>query len=171
MTDSYIAIDYHKNCAELYKSGETISGVYTIDPDGSGSFDVFRDQTTAGGGWTVFQKRIDGSVDFYRDWAEYKSGFGNLYGEFWLGLDKIYRLTNKERYQLRVDLEDTEGKTAYAEYDMFAITSEKTKYKLSVGTYSGSLLARLLVRNFIEFFLIISLIFMIRSDPYDFLRY
>ena len=39
-----------KNCAELYKSGQRISGVYTIDPDGSGAFDVFCDQTTTGGG-------------------------------------------------------------------------------------------------------------------------
>ena len=82
-----------KNCAELYKSGKTRSGVYTIDPDGSGAFDVFCDQTTADGGWTVFQKRMDGSVDFYRGWADYKRGFGNLDGEFWLGLDKIHRLT------------------------------------------------------------------------------
>ncbi|KAL9985569.1 hypothetical protein ACROYT_G007990 [Oculina patagonica] len=126
-----------KNCAELYKSGEKISGVYTIDPDGSGAFDVFCDQTTAGGGWTVFQKRLDGSVDFYRGWVDYKRGFGNLNGEFWLGLDKINRLT-KSKKRLRVDLEDTAGKTAYAEYDMFAVTSERTKYKLSLGTYSGT---------------------------------
>ncbi|XP_078356666.1 ficolin-2-like [Oculina patagonica] len=126
-----------KNCAELYKSGQRISGVYTIDPDGSGSFDVFCDQTTTGGGWTVFQKRLDGSVDFYRGWADYKRGFGNLNGEFWLGLDKINRLT-KTKNRLRVDLEDTAGKTAYAEYDMFAVTSERTKYKLSLGTYSGT---------------------------------
>jgi len=128
---------YHKNCAELYKSGERISGVYTIDPDGLGPFDVFCDQTTAGGGWTVFQKRMDGSVDFYRGWADYKRGFGNLNGEFWLGLDKIHRLT-KLRNRLRVELEDTTGKTAYSEYDMFAVTSERTKYKLSLGTYSGT---------------------------------
>ena len=125
-----------KNCAELYKSGQRISGVYTIDPDGSGAFDVFCDQTTAGGGWTVFQKRQDGSVDFYRGWADYKNGFGNLNGEFWLGLDKINRLTQTKN-RLRVDLEDTKGKTAYAEYDMFAVTSERTKYQLSIGTYSG----------------------------------
>ena len=92
------------NCAELYKSGEKISGVYTIDPDGAGAFDVFCDQKTAGGGWTVFQKRLDGSVDFYRGWADYKRGFGNLNGEFWLGLDKIHRLT-KTKNKLRVDLE------------------------------------------------------------------
>ena len=97
---------------------------------------MFCDQTTAGGGWTVFQKRLDGSVNFYRGWADYKNGFGYLNGEFWLGLDKIHRLT-KTKNRLRVDLEDTTGKTAYAEYDMFAVTSERTKYKLSVGTYSG----------------------------------
>ena len=97
---------------------------------------MFCDQTTAGGGWTVFQKRLDGSVNFYRGWADYKNGFGNLNGEFWLGLDKIHRLT-KTKNRLRVDLEDTTGKTAYAEYGMFAVTSERTKYQLSVGTYSG----------------------------------
>lgn len=126
-----------KNCAELYKSGQRTSGVYTIDPDGSGTFDVFCDQTTAGGGWTVFQKRLDGSVNFYRGWADYKNGFGNLNGEFWLGLDKIHRLTKKKN-RLRVDLEDTKSKTAYAEYDMFAVTSERTKYKLSLGSYNGT---------------------------------
>ena len=127
----------YKNCAELYKSGRKISGVYTIDPDGSGSFDVFCDQTTAGGGWTVFQKRLDGSVNFYRVWNDYKLGFGNLNGEFWLGLDKINRLTRSARNRLHVDLEDTKGKTAYAEYDHFVVTSERTKYQLSLGTYSG----------------------------------
>ncbi|CAH3018812.1 unnamed protein product [Porites evermanni] len=128
---------HHKNCAELYKSGERANGVYTIDPDGSGPFDVFCDQTTAGGGWIVLQKRLDGSVDFYRGWTDYKVGFGNLNGELWLGLDKINRLT-KTGNRLRVDLEDTTGKAVYAEYDMFAVTSERTKYKLSLGTYSGT---------------------------------
>ena len=111
--------------------------MYTIDPDGSGAFDVYCDHSAPGGGWTVFQKRLDGSVDFYRGWNDYKLGFGNLNGEFWLGLDKIHRLTKSERCKLRVDLEDTAGKTAYAEYDMFAVTSERTKYQLGIGTYSG----------------------------------
>ncbi|XP_078355420.1 ryncolin-1-like [Oculina patagonica] len=127
-----------QNCAELYKSGQRISGVYTIDPDGSGAFDVFCDQTTAGGGWTVFQKRLNGSVGFYRGWTDYKRGFGNLNGEFWLGLDKIHRLTKTTKNRLRVDLEDTAGKTAYAEYDMFAVAGEGTKYQLRLGTYSGT---------------------------------
>ena len=119
--------------------------MYTIDPDGEGAFDVFCDQKTTGGGWTVFQKRLDGSVDFYRYWDDYKNGFGNLNGEFWLGLDKIYRLTNKKYNRLRVDLEDATGNTAYAEYDMFAVTNEATKYKLSLGMYSGIVLGMYMI--------------------------
>ena len=90
------------------------------------------------GGWTVFQKRLDGSVDFYRGWTDYKNGFGNLHGEFWLGLDKIHRLTTTIKNKLRVHLMDTKGKTAYTEYNMLAVASEN-KYKLSLGTYSGNL--------------------------------
>ncbi|XP_078365442.1 uncharacterized protein LOC144649744 isoform X1 [Oculina patagonica] len=127
----------YKNCAEAYKAGKRVNGVYTIDPDNAGTFDVFCDQSTTGGGWTVFQKRKDGSVDFYRGWDDYKRGFGNLNGEFWLGLDKIHRLT-KERSRLRVELEDTSGNTAYAEYSFFGVASEGSKYKLSLGTYSGT---------------------------------
>ena len=98
---------------------------------------MYCDQTTARGGWTVFQTRLDGSVNFYRGWNDYKLGFGNLNGEFWLGLDKINRLAKSGRYRLRVDLEDTTGKPAYAEYDHFAVSSEGTRYQLSLGTYSG----------------------------------
>ena len=54
----------------------------------------------------MFQKRLDGSVDFNRSWCDYKHGFGNLNGEFWLGLDKINRLTWRTKNKLRVDLSD-----------------------------------------------------------------
>ena len=127
----------YKNCAEVYKSGDKISGVYKIDPDGLGEFEVFCDQTTAGGGWTVFQKRYNGAVDFFRAWDDYKRGFGNLNGEFWLGLDKMHRLTASSRNKLRVDLEDIHGNTAFAEYGSFSVASERVKYLLSLGGYSG----------------------------------
>ena len=111
--------------------------MYKINPDGLGEFEVYCDQKTAGGGWTVFQKRQDGSVDFYRPWDDYKRGFGNLNGEFWLGLDKIHRLTVSGSYKLRVDVEDLHGSTAFAEYSSFAVTSERAKYQLSLRSYSG----------------------------------
>ena len=114
--------------------------MYKIDPDGLGEFDVFCDHATAGGGWTVFQKRQDGSVDFWREWDDYKRGFGNLNGEYWLGLDKIHRLTTSGSYKLRVDLGDNYGKKAFAEYRSFTVENETAKYQLSrINSFRGAL--------------------------------
>jgi len=77
---------------------------------------------------------------FFLDWSDYKVGFGDLNGEFWLGLDKIHRLTSDDNSMLRVDLEDFEGNTAYAEYNKFGVMSENDKYKLKLGSYSGDLI-------------------------------
>ncbi|XP_035686085.1 ficolin-1-like [Branchiostoma floridae] len=93
---------------------------------------------TDGGGWTVFQRRKDGSVDFYLDWQNYKTGFGDLGGEFWLGNDNLHRLTAQGGYELRVDLEDFEGNTAYAKYSNFSVEDEGHLYRLTVGGYSGT---------------------------------
>ena len=115
----------------------TQNGVYSIDPDGLGSFNVSCDMTTDGGGWTVFQRRQDGSVDFYRNWTDYKNDFGSMCGEFWLGLDKINRLTRDKDMKLRVDLEDIEGGMRYAKYLKFVVEDENENYKLTVGGYEG----------------------------------
>ena len=86
--------------------------------------------TTDGGGWTVFQRRLDGSVDFY--------GFGDLNGEFWLGNDNLHRLTDTDDVILRVDLEDFDGDTRYAEYTTFKVADEADNYRLLIGGYSGT---------------------------------
>ena len=93
---------------------------------------------TDGGGWTVFQRRQDGSVDFYRNWTDYENGFGNLTGEFWLGLGKINRLTKEQSNTLRVDLGDFDGNTRYAQYTTFSVGNSTIKYKLTVIGYSGT---------------------------------
>ena len=85
----------------------------------------------------MFQRRLDGSVDFYRKWYDYKQGFGDMNGEFWLGLDKIHRLTSNNNNILHVDLEDFDGHTRYAEYNMFGVMNENHKYKLILGDHSG----------------------------------
>ena len=134
----FFSLSAYGNCGEIYKSGTRKDGVYAIKPDSLPVFDVLCDQTTAGGGWTVFQSRLDGSVDFFLNWSDYKVGFGDLNGEFWLGLDKIHRLTSNNNNTLRVDLEDFEGNTAYAEFKKFGVMSENDKYKLILGIYSGN---------------------------------
>ena len=99
---------------------------------------VFCDLITNGGGWTVFQKRLDGSVDFFRNWESYKNGFGNLNEEFWLGNDNLHRLTFSEDVMLRVDLEDFDGNIKYAEYTTFQVAGEADKYRIVIGGYSGT---------------------------------
>ncbi len=94
----------------------------------------------------MFQKRFNGSVDFYRAWDDYKQGFGNLTGEFWLGLDKIHRLTVSSSDKLRVDLEDIHGNTTFAEYSSFSVANETAKYQLNIGNYSGEPVPLLSVR-------------------------
>ena len=127
-----------KSCADWYKNGKRLNGVYTINPTGGlGAFDVWCDMTTDGGGWTVFQRRMDGSVNFYRGWTDYENGFGDLNGEFWLGLDKIHRLSLSGQNVLRVDLGDFSNNKRYAVYSTFAVSGETEKYKLTVGSYSG----------------------------------
>jgi ficolin len=83
------------------------------------------------------QRRVDGSVDFYRNWTEYKNGFGKLTGEFWLGLDKIHRLSANGQNVLRVDLESFENETRYANFGTFAVGNENEGYILSIGQYTG----------------------------------
>ncbi|XP_035685685.1 ryncolin-1-like [Branchiostoma floridae] len=99
---------------------------------------VYCDMDTDGGGWTVFQRRQDGSVDFYLDWQAYKTGFGDLRGEFWLGNDNLHHLTAQGGYELRVDLEDFEGNSAYAKYSNFSVEDEGHLYRLTVEGYSGT---------------------------------
>ena len=86
----------------------------------------------------VFQRRENDIVDFYRTWSEYETGFGLVVVEHWLGNEKIHRLTSQKRYTLRVDLWDWTGNTAYAEYDLFIVLGEDTRYQLSVGGYRGN---------------------------------
>ncbi|CAH1271112.1 PKD1L3 [Branchiostoma lanceolatum] len=90
-------------------------------------------------GWTVIQRRTDGSVEFAtKTFSEYEQGFGNLTEEFWLGLDTLHRMTSQKGYSLRVDLTDWDGSTVYAEYSSFSVGSTADKYRLSISGYTGT---------------------------------
>ena len=122
----------------LFAAGFKANGVYTIDPDGRSKFDVFCDMQTDGGGWTVFHKRNTGYTSFYRNWDEYKAGFGALTREFWLGNDNIHRLTASFAALLLVDIVNLKSEKKFAKYSSFSVSDESAKYQLNFGTYSGN---------------------------------
>ena len=139
MADSlYILSEEMKSCLELSKNGFTSEGVYHITPDGGKPIQVLCDMTTHGGGWTVFQRRLDGSVDFQLNWEFYKNGFGDLSSEFWLGNDNLHRLTANADVILRIELEDFDGGITYAEYSTFKVADEIDNYRILLGGYNGT---------------------------------
>ena len=109
------------------------SGIYTVYPDKDTQIQVYCDMETTGGGWTVFQRRQDGSINFNQSWNGYKQGFGNLSGEFWLGNDHLAQMTAMKVYKLHIDLQDFDLWRVYAEYDDFLVLSEERLYRLVLG--------------------------------------
>ncbi|ALC40953.1 maker26 [Drosophila busckii] len=96
------------------------------------------DEHTQGGGWTVVLRRQDGSVDFFLFWQDYKQGFGNVQGEFFIGLDRLRALTKNKDQELLIVMDNNEGVQKYAKYSHFAIDNEQNNYKLStLGVYTG----------------------------------
>ncbi|XP_076089811.1 uncharacterized protein LOC143061166 [Mytilus galloprovincialis] len=71
------------DCMDL-DSSTCKSGIYKIYPEKTSGFNVFCEMEEHGGGWTVFQRRMNGKINFYRDWESYKTGFGNMNAEHWL---------------------------------------------------------------------------------------
>ncbi|XDV16979.1 hypothetical protein PO909_016457 [Leuciscus waleckii] len=129
------------DCSDVYKAGESDSGIYTIYPAGDVPVWVYCHMVSDGkdednGGWTVFQRRMDGSINFYRPWNQYKRGFGNVESEYWLGLENMYQLTRNRKYMLRVDLEDFEGRKGFALYSSFSVGPESDGYKLQVSGFT-----------------------------------
>lgn len=133
-----------QNHQKIYESCDKVppkvSGVYNIQIGPQETKRVFCDQKYDGGGWAVIQRRFDGSVNFYREWAEYKRGFGNMDGgEFWLGLDIIHQLTYSGPHELVVLLEDFEGNSTHAKIDRFEVAGEHEMYKVTMAQgFSGS---------------------------------
>lgn len=136
-TTGSLQFPFPSDCSQELLNGILSSGEVEIFPGGKvePSVMAYCDMETDGGGWTVFQRRKDGSEDFFRGWKDYVRGFGDLNREFWLGLDSLQNLTAMIPMTLRVDLRAASD-TAFAQYSTFQVG--KKNYKLTVGGYSGT---------------------------------
>ncbi|XP_052020330.1 tenascin-X isoform X36 [Apodemus sylvaticus] len=138
-TTGGLRIPFPRDCGEELQNGASASKTTTIFLNGNRErpLDVFCDMETDGGGWLVFQRRMDGQTDFWRDWEEYAHGFGNISREFWLGNEALHSLTQAGDYSMRVDLRA--GKEAvFAQYDFFRVDSAKENYRLHLEGYHGT---------------------------------
>ncbi|GFO12135.1 fibrinogen-related protein 3-2 [Plakobranchus ocellatus] len=108
--------------------------------------EILCDTHTDGGGWIVFQRRVSGDVDFYRDWTSYRNGFGSLSGDFWLGNEAVHRLTDKDAYELRIDFRN-DGQDHFAQYSSFVIGDEASKYRLLVNSFKGTIFDAMKTHN------------------------
>ena len=96
---------------------------------------------TDGGGWIVIQRRNAsmGWVNFVRGWTDYKKGFGDLDGEFWIGLKSIYELTNQQSMALRLSVWNENGNPINWDYQGFGISDQNCRYAITtVGSGSGT---------------------------------
>ncbi|XP_036413643.1 fibrinogen alpha chain [Colossoma macropomum] len=130
------------DCVDILQNHATggQSGLFKLKPAGLDEVvEVYCDQVTGLGGWVLVQQREDGSVNFNRTWEEYRVGFGKVdrqgRGEFWIGNHVLHLLTQTECL-LRVELQDWEGKEAYAEYSI-KVGPEAEGFRLSVSSYTG----------------------------------
>ncbi|XP_058120333.1 angiopoietin-related protein 7-like [Anopheles ziemanni] len=126
-----------RSCRQVSK----ISGKYRmhVEHNSTKPYEVFCEQNMFGGGWIVIQHRFNGSENFYRNWTEYRNGFGNVEGEFWLGLNHVHHITKNRSHELIVEVKDFHGNYGYARYGEFAIGNESESYTLKkLGSYSGT---------------------------------
>ncbi|KAH8372154.1 hypothetical protein KR093_010270 [Drosophila rubida] len=90
-------------------------------------------------GWQLIQRRFDRAQNFTFDWATYRNGFGHPEdGGFFLGLERLHRLTSSRCHELHVHLEFANGSIAQAHYAQFQVSDETQGYALTVGAFSGN---------------------------------
>lgn len=93
---------------------------------------------TNDGGWTIIQRRFDGSLDFNRNWTDYALGFGEVDSEYWLGNYLTYLLTSHFNYSLEISMTDIYNDQWSAIYDSFYLSDSNTEFRIYVDGYHGN---------------------------------
>lgn len=132
-----------KGCKELYDDGQTKSGLYLTNlNDGKGEFQIFCDMHLEGSGWTIIQRRVDNTTSFNRSRKDYNIGFGDMDdGNFWLGLEKIKRITDCSSHELYIGLESFltgTAQLAWARYGTFSLGTDATDYQITISNYDSA---------------------------------
>ena len=114
-------------------------GIYNLYWGNGTTFKTYCDMTTKEGGWTVFQRRVNGDVSFDRSWQKYVHGFGDLQGSYWLGLEALHHLTQEEDVTLRIELKHSSGDSGFGEYKNFVIANADEEYRIKFGSFKGTI--------------------------------
>ncbi|ELU12832.1 hypothetical protein CAPTEDRAFT_219236 [Capitella teleta] len=161
-------IDVCADCSNAYQSGHTNNALFPLSVSMDFNlesylvlFTGFCEMESNANQWLVFQRRVDGSEDFYRGWQSYAGGFGDMTKEFWLdvfvvlyfceygygskckpapfvGNEILSYMTLYGYTILRVEMSDFSDLAAYAEYDAFTVGDSSTNYTLHCTGYSGT---------------------------------
>ncbi|XP_053692810.1 ficolin-1-like [Sabethes cyaneus] len=136
-TKQYLTRSAVSSCLDVTAG---FDGVYLLSPALSSIAPFPAYCEVEAGGWTVIHRRFDNSVSFNRSWTEFSDGFGNLQGEYWLGLEKMHQITRARNHELMVLTTLRDGSSRSARFDRFAVGSEFKLYQLRIGRFvSGNL--------------------------------
>lgn len=126
------------SCCNLTAGNSSVAeGVYLIRGE-EGGFSSKR-VWCAAGGWTVVQRRTNNSSLFKRGWDDYQNGFGDLEAEFWYGLKGLHVLTMTGSWELRVEVNTTDGVLFNSTYSSFTVEGARDGYRLLLGRHTGEL--------------------------------
>lgn len=123
-----IDVNLFPECSEGKASGYP-SGIYDIQPSTSPtSFPVY---CAMGFGRIHILWRETSSMNFFRSWEEYRDGFGDVSGEFWLGLEYIHQITTSDVFEMRIEIRLHTGQKRKQKYNHFVVEGEEENYKMS----------------------------------------
>ena len=129
---------------ECYKVSKSKDGPHTIylDTPANLSLPVSCDQETDGGGWIMYLRRLDGTVNFTRNWDAYKHGFGqngDNTTELWLGNENVYQLLRRfGTTELRIEVDAWDGIKAWIGANNVRMKNESSLYALDWDTTTAS---------------------------------
>lgn len=127
---------YEDDCHNVVAADGSDNGIYWISINNL--FHPIYCVFSGGQKYTVFQRRVDGSVNFGVDWDHYKEGFGDLRGSFWLGNELLHKLTHTRPYTMSIYMETFDAESAQQDYINFQLKSEAFEYAAVYTSNNGT---------------------------------